>query len=356
MIVIFQSRICAEASQISFIVKQNLIFCLRPQRKRFGMRGKEMKKGRITIIGVIATLIIAISGYFGIDTEQIVETVNESRVEQEQLAGQENEAGQVSQSVSIEAIPEYTGSAYVAINDNVPALTEADYTEESFETYSDLDSLGRCGVAYANVGVDIMPTEDRGEIGHVKPTGWQSVKYDNVDGKYLYNRCHLIGFQLTGENANKENLITGTRYFNVDGMLPFENMVADYVKETQNHVLYRVTPFYEGNDLVASGVQMEAWSVEDNGEGICFNVYVYNIQPGIEIDYATGESKLAEQGAAQGETDESEVFVLNTSGKKFHLPNCSSVSTMKAENKEEYTGSREDLISQGYEACGKCKP
>lgn len=329
-----------------------------------------MKKGRITVIGVIISLVIAIGGYFGLDTDQIVETINESRVEQEQSAGQipENEAGQneieqneaeqqqVSQSVSIEAIPEYNGNAYVVINDNIPAFTEADYTTESFETYSDLDSLGRCGVAYANVGVDIMPTDDRGEIGHVKPTGWQSVKYDNVEGKYLYNRCHLIGFQLTGENANKCNLITGTRYFNVDGMLPFENMVADYVKETQNHVLYRVTPFYEGNDLVASGAQMEAWSVEDNGEGICFNVYVYNIQPGIVIDYATGESRLAEQSATSGEAEGNDVFVLNTSGKKFHLPTCSSATSMKAENREEYTGSREELISQGYEACGKCKP
>ena len=137
-----------------------------------------------------------------------------------------------------------------------------------------------------------MPTEDRGEIGHVKPTGWQSVKYDIVDGKYLYNRCHLIGFQLTGENANKQNLITGTRYFNVDGMLPFENMVADYVKETENHVLYRVTPIFDGNNLVANGVQMEAYSVEDKGDGICFHVYVYNNQPGVAIDYTTGESEL----------------------------------------------------------------
>ncbi len=313
-----------------------------------------MKKGRITIIGVIVSLIVAISGYFQMDTEQIAETINENRVEQSVEQTGQNEAGQnAGESVSIEAIPEYTGSAYVVINNNIPSFTEADYTKESFETYSDLDSLGRCGVAYANVGVDIMPTEDRGEIGHVKPTGWQSVKYDNVEGKYLYNRCHLIGFQLTGENANKGNLITGTRYFNVDGMLPFENMVADYVKETQNHVLYRVTPFYEGNDLVASGVQMEAWSVEDNGEGICFNVYVYNVQPGIVIDYATGESTLAGESAVE---EGSDVFVLNTSGKKFHLPSCSSVSKMKAENKQEYTGSRQDLISQGYEACGKCNP
>lgn len=169
----------------------------------------------------------------------------------------------------------YTGEAYKIINNNIPEFVESDYTVDSFESYSDLDSLGRCGVAFACVGQDLMPTEDRGSISSVKPSGWQSTKYDIVSGKYLYNRCHLIGYQLTGENANKENLITGTRYLNIDGMLPFENMVADYVKETNNHVLYRVTPVFEDNNLVVSGVQMEAWSVEDEGEGICFNVYCY---------------------------------------------------------------------------------
>jgi DNA-entry nuclease len=178
----------------------------------------------------------------------------------------------------------------VAVNGNVPFFLPEEITDESFEEYAELDALGRCGVTMACVGVDIMPTEDRGEIGSVKPTGWQSVKYDCVEGKYLYNRCHLIGFQLAGENANKRNLITGTRYLNVEGMLPFENMVDDYVDETGNHVLYRVTPIYEGNNLVASGVQMEALSVEDGGVGIRFNVFVYNVQPGVVIDYATGEN------------------------------------------------------------------
>lgn len=190
----------------------------------------------------------------------------------------------------LEAIPEFFGEAYVAINSNVPFFVEEEYTTDSYEYYSDLDELGRCGVTMACIGIDIMPTEDRGEIGSVKPTGWHSVKYDIVDGKYLYNRCHLIGFQLAGENANKKNLITGTRYLNIEGMLPFENMVADYVKETENHVLYRVTPIFEGDNLVATGVVMEGWSVEDNGEGICFCVYAYNAQPGITIDYATGDS------------------------------------------------------------------
>ena len=159
-----------------------------------------------------------------------------------------------------------------------------------FEHYSDLDSLGRCGVAYSCVGTELMPTEKRGSIGNVKPSGWHSVKYDFIDGKYLYNRCHLIGYQLTAENANRKNLITGTRYLNVEGMLPFENMVADYIKETKNHVLYRVTPIFDGNDLVCRGVKMEAKSIEDNGDGICFNVFVYNIQPGVHIDYASGDS------------------------------------------------------------------
>lgn len=193
-------------------------------------------------------------------------------------------------SFSLEDIPAYSGEPYVTIQNNQPDFDEGDLTTEAFETYSELDYLGRCGVAYANVCLEIMPTESRGEIGQVKPSGWHTVTYDCVDGKYLYNRCHLIGYQLAGENANRQNLITGTRYLNVTGMLPFENMVDDYVDETGNHVLYRVTPIYSGTNLVADGVQMEAMSVEDNGAGVCFNVYVYNVQPGITIDYTTGDS------------------------------------------------------------------
>lgn len=197
-------------------------------------------------------------------------------------------------SFSMEEIPAFDESTpFVIINENIPEFEEKYFTTTSFESYSKLDELGRCGVAFANVSIDTMPTEERGAIGNVKPSGWHTVKYDGVDGKYLYNRCHLIGYQLTAENANKENLITGTRYLNVEGMLPFENEVANYIKETKNHVLYRVTPIFEGDNLVASGVQMEAKSVEDRGTGLEFNVYVYNNQPGIEIDYATGESKLS---------------------------------------------------------------
>lgn len=254
----------------------------------------------------------------------------------------------------ISDIPEYSGEPYVVINDNEPEFSAEDMTEESFESYSKLDVLGRCEAAYANIGQDLMPTEKRGNISQVKPSGWKSVQYDFVNGKSLYNRCHLIGFQLTAENANERNLITGTRYLNVDGMLPFENMVADYIKETDNHVLYRVTPVYEGNDLVAKGVQMEAKSVEDDGDGILFNVFCYNVQPGVEIDYATGDSHLSE--ADGEEPEEEECYILNIRNGKFHKPSCSSVKQMSEENKKEYKGSRDALVRQGYEPCGNCKP
>ncbi|MBQ8432764.1 MAG: DNA/RNA non-specific endonuclease [Clostridia bacterium] len=258
----------------------------------------------------------------------------------------------------LSSLPEYNGSPFVALNGNLPQFSTEDYTVTSYEFYSDLDALGRCGVAMACIGIDLMPTEDRESIGSVKPSGWQSVKYDIVDGKYLYNRCHLIGFQLSGENANEKNLITGTRYMNVDGMLPFENMIADYVKETKNHVLFRVTPLFVGDELVARGVQMEAWSVEDEGDGICFNVFVYNAQPGITINYATGESRLTTGEGAWTTPAAGEVrtYILNTNTKKFHSPTCSSVTDMSESNKATYEGAREDLIADGYEACSRCKP
>lgn len=190
-------------------------------------------------------------------------------------------------------LPEFNGNDYVYVNDNNPEFKESDKTTTSFERYSELDWLDRCQVAYANIGIDLMPTTERESIGMIKPTGWHTVKYDNISGKYLYNRCHLIGFQLTGENANPKNLITCTRQMNTVGMLQFENMVAEYIKKTKNHVLYRVTPVYEGNNLLATGVKMEALSVEDNGKGIKFNVFVYNVQQGITINYSSGESKLS---------------------------------------------------------------
>lgn len=258
-----------------------------------------------------------------------------------------------SSSAILEEVPTTSNDPYVVLNNNVPTFEQEDFTTQSFETYSDLDSLGRCGVAYANLGSDLMPTKDRESISSIKPSGWQSVKYDIVDGQYLYNRCHLIGYQLSAENANEKNLITGTRYMNVEGMLPFENMVADYIKETDNHVLYRVTPVFEGNNLVANGVQIEAESVEDMGEGISFNVYVYNQQPGIEIDYTTGQSNAAN---TTSDHEINQDYILNINTHKFHLPDCESVKNIKKQNKQSYTGTRQDLINQGYEPCSNCQP
>ena len=262
-------------------------------------------------------------------------------------------------SESVQNVPAFSGDPYVVINDNQPEFTEEDLTTQSYEYYSPLDSLERCGYAMACVGIDLMPTEDRESISSVKPSGWIQNQYDFVDGKSLYNRCHLIGFQLTGENANERNLITGTRYCNVEGMLPFENLIADYVKETRNHVLYRVTPVYDGDNLVARGIQMEALSMEDGGEGVCFNVYVYNNQPGVVIDYATGDNWL--DSASQqvqtttGSADES-TYILNTSSRKFHTEDCTQGQSVKESNKELFTGDREELIENGYTPSGCCKP
>ena len=259
-------------------------------------------------------------------------------------------------------IPAYAGNSFVILDDNKPAFSKKDRERtDAFETYSDLDELGRCGVAYANICKELMPTEERGAIGMVKPTGWHTVKYDNVEGKYLYNRCHLIGYQLAGENANEKNLITGTRYLNVTGMLKFEDQVADYVNETNHHVLYRVTPVFEGDNLVASGVEMEAYSVEDKGEGVSFHVFLYNVQPGITIDYATGKAVLSDTDASAGTgktsgNTEKKIYVLNENTKKFHTPECSGVKDIKEGNKKTFTGSREELIKEGYSPCGRCKP
>ena len=256
--------------------------------------------------------------------------------------------------ISLADIPAYTGEPYVILDGNSPQFTEDDHTTDSYEYYGDLDALNRCTYTMACIGADLMPTEERGNIGQVKPTGWVTAKYDFVDGKYLYNRCHLIGFQLTGENANASNLITGTRYMNVDGMLPFENMVADYIKETGNHVLYRVIPVFDGEDLVAEGVTMEAWSVEDNGEGICFYVYVYNVQPGVEIDYATGESWQAEAVTVEGEPIAT--YVVNTASGKFHSGDCGQTESIKPENKETFETNRSQMLAWSFEPAGCCKP
>lgn len=313
--------------------------------------------------------------------------------------------------VSSSDIPTYSGTAYVAINNNQPNFSSKELTTSAYEYYSNLDSLGRCGVAIASCGKEIMPKdgEERKSISNIKPTGWVQAQYDCVSGKYLYNRCHLIGWQLSAENANNKNLITGTKYLNTSGMLPFENMVADYINETNNHVAYRVTPVYKGNNLVATGVQIEAYSIEDNGDGICFNVFCYNVQPGVTIDYLTGASYLAsttttkaptttkkqettttkqETTTKKQETTKQETttkktetttkkpvtttqkptttapyvdtssadYVLNIDSMKFHYPSCFQVGRMKNEHKQAYHGTREDLIARGYSPCGNCDP
>jgi DNA-entry nuclease len=243
-------------------------------------RRKSKKNLNKLILTLGVAVIFAVASYFGIELEDYIKDIsNKYKIS-------------YTTSFDLSTIPEFTDESYVVLKDNQPEFTEEDYNKESFEEYSELDYLGRCGPAFAKVGIETMPTEERGEIGGIKPSGWKTIKYDNVEGKYLYNRCHLIGYQLTAENANEKNLITGTRYMNVQGMLPFENMVAEYVRETKNHVLYRVTPIFEDENLVASGVQIEAKSVEDNGAKICFNVYVYNNQPGITINYSNGDSSL----------------------------------------------------------------
>ena len=319
------------------------------------------------------------------ESGQPQENASDTQESQQVTTATDVPTGEGTSAFSLPEIPAYSGTPYTEVNGNQPYFTEEELTTQSFETYSELDSLGRCGVAYANVGQDLMPTEPRGEIGAVKPTGWHLVKYDNVDGKYLYNRCHLIAYMLAAENANPQNLITGTRYLNVQGMLPFETKVCDYVKNTGNHVLYRVTPIFDGDNLLADGVLMEAYSVEDAGEGIQFCVFAYNVQPGIGIDYATGDNWAESSGTYQStaasvavetpvpqpETDtavqitpESSApqespgitYVLNTNTKKFHYPTCSSVDDMKEKNKQIYTGSREEVINMGYVPCKRCNP
>jgi len=315
------------------------------------------------------------------ETEEITdnsetEKGEESKTEKEtEKVNKPNSIGDDNSKAVLSDIPEYSGRPYVVINGNVPSFNKYELTTKGYETYASLDSLGRCGGAVASCGKEIMPkaNEERGSISSVKPSGWVQAQYDWVSGKYLYNRCHLIGWQLSAENANKRNLITGTRYMNTEGMLPFENMVADYIRETGNHVAYRITPIYDGNDLVATGVQMEAYSVEDDGEGICFNVFCYNIQPGIEIDYTTGKSWAASGSATTTKKQTVAVqttkeyvettrqqnvitgqYVLNTNTKKIHKTHCHHINKMNEENKQSYSGSIDNLYSQGYTTCGTC--
>ncbi len=334
-----------------------------------------MKKTNIKILAVLLSLLAFITCLTGCDIEDYFGDIGDY-FSDDNSGNNDNDGNNDNKETdapvygfaSVEGIPDYSGKPYVKLNGGVPEFSESEKVTKSYEFYSDLDSLGRCRYTIACVGKDIMPTEDRESISSVKPSGWINKKYDTdlVDGGYLYNRCHLIGFQLTGENANEKNLITGTRYLNIDGMLPFENMVADYVKETGNHVMYRVTPIFVGNNLLASGVKIEGWSVEDNGEGICFNVFAYNVQPGITIDYATGDNALSGEEISTKAPEEDEKtdkedakeksYILNTGTKKIHRPDCSSVDDIKPENKEEYSGSIDELIAKGYTACKSCDP
>lgn len=247
--------------------------------------------------------------------------------------------------ITIDEVPVYSGDPYVVINDNEPSFSSEELESDSFESYGELDDLGRCTIAFANLSSELMPQGERGSIGQVKPSGWQTVRYDSVDGKYLYNRCHLIGWQLSGENANERNLITGTRYMNTEGMLPFENMVADYIKETDGHVLYRVTPIFVEDELVARGVQMEAYSIEDAGASICFNVFVYNVQPGIEIDYSDGSSRLSETA---DESQEDGVIRGNSRSKIYHCPGQAAYEDMADSRYLVLFDSEEEAIAAGY--------
>jgi DNA-entry nuclease len=317
-----------------------------------------MKKNRNIVLTFISILVLAsligCSNDTYIDTyKQYIELTDNENVQQNSLDKY------IRKNLNVTS----DNGLYYIINDNQPFITLDDNSHNTFETYSELDELGRCGAAYANICKELMPTEERGEIGHIKPSGWHTIKYDCVDGKYLYNRCHLIGFQLAGENDNKLNLITGTRAFNVDGMLPFENMIADYVKETDNHVLYRVTPIFEEDNLIAYGVLMEALSVEDNGEGIKFNIFAKNIQDGIEINYITGESCSIDEELSNNEdkktyTENTDgiIYILNIESKKYHLESCRYVESMSEENRETFNGTKEWLADNGYEQCGICKP
>ena len=328
----------------------------------------KFKNSLIMMLGVLLCLSGLISCSITIDLStdnngQVIENSNDTN------SSTQNTTADSSNS-TIDNIPAYSGDDYIILNNNIPNFSESDLTTTSFEEYAPLDDLGRCGVAYSNIGTDIMPTEKRESISSVKPSGWHSVKYDIVEGKYLYNRSHLIGYQLTAENANDRNLITGTRYFNATLMLPYENMVADYIKETNNHVLYRVTPVFEGNNLVATGVQMEAKSVEDNGEGIEFNVFVYNVQPGITIDYATGDSALSGEEitntssssnsnntsnnssnttSSNNTTSTEEIIIRgNSKSKIYHCPGQRDYENMADSDYLVNFNSEEEAISAGY--------
>lgn len=330
---------------------------------KYKRKNSRKKKNSLGLTGVLVILVIAGLIKAGTNdslpdtqtTEAMMVQAQDSTSQTDAIQMSSEEAASLAEAhidtaleaFASETIPEYSGNPYVELNGNLPYFTDEELSTTAFELYSELDSLGRCGAAYANVCKEIMPTEERGSIGMVKPTGWHTVKYDCIADRYLYNRCHLIGYQLAGENANEKNLITGTRYLNVDGMLPFENEVADYVNDTDNHVLYRVTPVFSGDNLLASGVIIEAKSVEDNGAGVQFNVYCYNVQPGISIDYIDGQSW--ENGSSNTSGGDTMVW-LSATGEKYHsINNC---GRMNPDNATQVT--EEYAINNGYGKCSKC--
>lgn len=358
-------------------------------------QGKGHKKGHkkkilFAILAIIAVCIVySAKGEEGVsisetpsvttqaiaDRDESKDNTEPTQLKEENDEEQKNNSQKEASSDETTVVPVYSGQPYVELNNDLPEFTfEEKKSTDSFENYSDLDQLGRCGVAFANICEEIQPTEERQDIGMIKPSGWHTVKYnDLIEGNYLYNRCHLIAHQLAGENANEKNLITGTRYLNVGSMLDYENKVADYVEQTKNHVLFRVTPIYDGDNLVATGVQMEAWSVEDGGNGICFNVFCYNVQPGIVIDYSNGESYRANATAEEQDVstmdrgvsnqDEStdsiidstkEQYVVNTNTKKFHLPTCQSAKDTLEHNKKVLEGTVQDMKDLGYTPCQRC--
>ncbi len=361
---------------------------------------KKFSKGKLTVSGLIVCLLLAVAvgcsalGLGGAEEENSY-IFGEGGSAEISVQQAEKEASAGEDAFDLAKVPNYTGSPWTIVNNNEPELSTAN-AKGITEFYSPLDDLGRCGTTIALIGPETLPTEKRKDIGMIKPTGWHTVRYDDlIEDKYLYNRCHLIGHQLAGEDANKNNLITGTRYMNTEGMLPFENEVAEYVHSTGNHVLYRCTPIFVDDELVARGVHMEALSVEDNGEGVKFDVFCYNVQPGISIDYATGESWRDEtmllgitddgspaadstngssgsssgtnnaegsanasgESASEGSAAETELtYVLNTKSHKFHLPTCDGAQDMNANNKQEFTGTRSELIDEGYSPCQACNP
>lgn len=324
------------------------------------MRYMTIKLRGLTKTLLLFSLFASLAGCGGVEATVGGSAPTQSSEQEVAEAVAESAPSEAAGEIDIADIPEYSGSPYVEVSGNVPSFTDADLSSPA-ETYTPLDPLGRCGSAMAIVSRETMPTEERGSIGMVKPSGWHTVRYDDlISDRYLYNRCHLIGYQLTAENANERNLITGTRYLNVEGMLPFENEVADYVEATGNRVLYRVTPVFVGDELVARGVQMEAQSVEDGGAGVSFNVFCHNVQPGIQIDYQTGQSRRSQDAGSTGESSSIQpsadqvMYVLNVNSGKFHLPDCPSVSKMSDRNKREVTSTIDQMVAEGYSPCANC--